>query len=50
MVERSIVMHRILRLNGLKEITQSVGITLNEAKVTSSNPPPLLLCGHVKKE
>ena len=35
--------------NSPQEITQSVGITPNEAKVISSNPPPLL-CEHVKKK
>jgi hypothetical protein len=33
-----------------QEVAQSVGITLNEAVVTSLNPPSPFLCGYVKKK
>jgi hypothetical protein len=32
-----------------QEVVQSAMTTLNKVNVTSSNPPPLFLCGHVKK-
>jgi hypothetical protein len=32
-----------------QEVDQSIGTTLNEVGVTSSNPSSLFLCGHVKK-
>jgi len=44
---------KLIRLWALlcpREVVQSGGTTLNEAEVTSSNPPSSLLCGHVKKK
>jgi hypothetical protein len=37
-------------LHSLQDIAQSGEITLNEADVTSTNPPIPLLCGCIKKK
>ena len=39
-----------IKVLGLQEVAQSIKTTLNEADVTSSNLPPPILCGHVKKK
>jgi hypothetical protein len=40
----------LFRFSGLQEIAQSAGTTPNEAKVTSSNPPPPLVWTCQKKK
>jgi hypothetical protein len=43
------ILHVIKKM-GPQEVAQSAETTSHEADVTSSNPPSLLLCGHVKKK
>jgi hypothetical protein len=46
----SFLLLTLLKLFRLQEVVQLAGTTPNKAEVTSLNPSPPLLCGHVKKK